>query len=108
MFGKKSLSVKEMGAAIYARSCDLDHELPGRARAEFDEKDGYKGSLAQYEQGKAILEKHTLRFDHRSTVHTMSNNRIPGEGEGKSGALRCEAGYVGAMQAYDTALFNPR
>jgi hypothetical protein len=108
MFGKKRLSVEEMRAAIYARGCDLDHELPGRARADFDEKDGYKGSLAQYEQGKAILEKYTLRFDHRSTVHTMSDGRIPGQDEGKSGVLRRQVGHTATAQAYETAIFNPR
>ena len=104
----KKLTVAEMKAAIYARSCDLDPDSPGENTARRDEKDGYPGSVAKYKEGKRILEHVTLRYGHRSTVHTMSNNRIPGEDEAQAGWLRVDAGYIGSAQAYMTAIFNER
>jgi hypothetical protein len=103
------LSVKEMKAAIYARMCDREPNFEtGKEAAEYDAAFGHPGSVSDYELGKKVLEKYSLRYDYRSTVHTMSNGKYPGEDEGKSGTLRCEAGYTANAQAYDTAIFNPR
>ena len=119
----QQLTIQEMKAAIFTRMCDVDDHNSGIAAARYIAEQSYnwKGQLderqyrknieaaeAEYKLGKSVLKSHTLRYTDRSTVHTYANGRTPGQDNGRSGFLRVTAGYVGSMQAYQTAVFNPR
>lgn len=117
------LTTKEMNEAIFARFCDLDPNFETGidsarycAMMPYDEnnmpnKAAYRQELKrledEYVSGKSVLERYTLRFAHRSTVHTMTNGKIQGADEGIA-ATRIERGHIGTMQAYETAIFNLR
>ena len=117
------LSVAEMNAAIMARACDADPNFKtgletarSLANMPYDRNNqpdrrqfarNQEELEEKYRLGQRVLERYTLRLGHKSTVHTMADGKIPGEDEGVS-TLRVEAGYVGTMQAYHTAIFNPR
>lgn len=114
------LTVAEMKAAIFAKSCDTDPHFDSgieAARASVrmscmnnrqPDKKQYQKAEEKYNLGKRILKAHTMEFTDRNTVYQLVDGTYPGQEQGKSGFLRLEAGFIAGSQAYDTAVFNPR
>lgn len=119
------LTESEMEDALFARICDQDPDYqsgeaaavalanvvynPATNRVDTEAtKEQKEKSRAAYKRGKRVLDAYALRYAYRSTVHTMASGKIPGEGEGNGGEVRVPAGFVGAMQAYETAIFTTR